>query len=77
VSLIGGLFSAQPELRIARSQIPSVKTPGCTDSASTFSAPPNHRLIVWLEWWKDGKMTVTINAPPAWHRRAGKNSRRG
>ena len=36
-------------------------TPGRTDDACTFSVPANHRLFVWLEWWKDGKLKIDDN----------------
>jgi hypothetical protein len=33
-------------------------TPGRTDYAFTLSAPPNHRMKVWLEFWRDGQVKV-------------------
>ncbi len=55
------LFSAGPEFREDPSRIPATRTPGRTDYAHAFSVPANHRLFVWLEWWKDGKRTIDRN----------------
>jgi hypothetical protein len=60
----GGIFAAKPEIRVDYSQIPTARTPGRTDYAYKFTVPENHRLFVWLEWWKEGKRTIdgTVNS---------------
>ena len=50
-------------VRIAEdpTRIPAARTPGRTDYAYAFTVPANHRVFVWLEWWKDGKRTIDQN----------------
>ena len=66
-----GLFSSGPEFREDPSRIPATRTAGRTDYAYTFSAPANHRLYVWIEWWKDGKRTIDRDCNTAYVAKRG------
>ncbi len=65
------LFSSGPEFREDRSRIPATRTAGRTDYAYTFSAPANHRLYVWIEWWKGGERTIDRDCNTAYVARRG------
>lgn len=53
------------------SRIPATRTAGRTDYAYTFSAPANHRLYVWIEWWKGGERTIDQDCNTAYVARRG------
>jgi hypothetical protein len=70
-ALIGDLFAAKPEFREDPSRIPTTRTAGRTDYAYSFTAPANHRLYVWIEWWKDGKRTIDQDCNTAYVAKRG------
>lgn len=53
------------------SRIPATRTAGRTDYAYTFSAPANHRLFVWIEWWRGGERTIDQDCNTAYVARRG------
>jgi serine/threonine protein kinase len=66
-----GLFSSGPEFHEDPSRIPATRTAGRTDYAYAFSVPANHRLYVWIEWWKGGERTIDRDCNTAYVARRG------
>lgn len=71
------LFSTGPEIRMDLSQLPATKTPGRRDFAFTFTAPSNHVLHAWLEFWKDGKLEIPTSLSESYFPARGDSVRAG
>ena len=66
-------------LEIARdnSKLPTTQTPGRRDFAFTFTAPSNHVLHAWLEFWKDGKLEIPTSLSESYLPARGDSIRAG